>query len=207
MRKIIILIIILIIIFSTNSVWAKFPNELPGPEVMPDSPFYFLKIWYEKIITFISFGDVKKAERYSKLAERRLYEAEKMAEKGKDKLVQKLLEEYEKNLSKALSRVEEIKKQAEETAKQKIKEKINQVLERVSESTLKNQEVLLRVYGLVPNEAKTSIEKVIEATKKGYQQATEAVSGIKKEKLMERAEEIKNKAQKIIKDWQEIFGK
>jgi hypothetical protein len=191
---------------SATSIQAGILDELPGPEVMPDSPFYFLKIWYEKVITFISFGNIKKAERYSRLAERRLYEAEKMAEKGKEELTKRLLEEYEKHLNKALDKAREIKKQAEEKAKEKTKEKIKQVFEKISESTLKNQEVLFRVYELVPNEAKEVIERVIEITKTGYEQVVESVSGAKKEELKQRAEEFKIRAQELIKGWQKIFG-
>jgi vacuolar-type H+-ATPase subunit H len=181
-------------------------DGLPGPEIMPDSPFYKIKIWYEKFIIFISFGDVKKAERYSKIAERRLYEAEKMAEKGKEELTKRLLEEYEKYLNKALARAEKIAKKAQEEAKQKVKEKINQALEKVSESTLKNQNILLKVYELVPDEARGAIERVIEITKKGYEQAVKSVSGVKKEELKQQAEEFKIRAKELIKDWQKIFG-
>lgn len=204
-RSLFIIIISILFLLSTANVQAGILNELPGPEVMPDSPFYFLKIWYEKIITFISFGDIKKAERYAKLAERRLYEAEEMAEKGKGELTKRLLEEYEKFLNKALGKVEELKEKAEEKAKEKLKEKVNQTLEKISESTLKNQDVLLRVYELVPDEAREAIEKVIELTKKGYERAVEAVSGIKKEELKQRAEEIKTRIQELIKGWGKIF--
>ena len=85
MRRLLLVITIsiLFLIFATN-IQASILDELPGPKIMPDSPFYFLKVWYEKIVTFLSFGDARKAERYSKLAERRLQEAEKMVEKGEE---------------------------------------------------------------------------------------------------------------------------
>ena len=206
MKKIIIFTISILFLLSAINVQASILDGLPGPEIMPDSPFYKIKIWYEKFIIFISFGDIKKAERYSKIAERRLYEAEKMAEKGKEELTKRLLEEYEKYLNKALARAEKIAKKAEQEARQKVKEKINQALEKVSESTLKNQNILLKVYELVPDEAKGAIERAIEITKRGYEQAVESVSGAKKEELKQRAEEFKIKAQELIQDWQGIFG-
>lgn len=205
-RLLFIITISVLFLISATNIQAGILDELPGPEVMPDNPFYFLKVWYEKIITFFSFGDTKKAERYTKLAERRLYEAEKMAEKGKEKITQRLLKEYEKFLDKALGKAEELKKKAEEKAKEKLKEKANQVLEKISESTLGNQEILLRVYELVPDQARGAIEKVIELTKRGYERAVEAVSGIKKEELKQRAEEIKTRIQELIKGWSKIFG-
>lgn len=204
MKKVLILTI-LFLFFAINAK-AGLLDELPGPEIMPDSFFYPLKILYEKIITFVSFGDIKKAERYSEVAERRLYEAEKMAEKGKEKLTEKLLAEYEKFLNKALKKAEKVKKEAEEKAKEEAKKKANEVIEKISESILKNQEVLFRVYQLVPEPAKAAIERVIELTKTGYERAIDAVSGIKKEELKQKAEEIKARAQELIKDWQKIFG-
>lgn len=206
MRILFIIAVSTLFLSSATNIQAGILDELPGPEVMPDSPFYFLKIWYEKVITFIRFGDVKKAERYSRLAERRLYEVEKMAEKGKEELTKRLLEEYEKYLNKALDKAEKIAKKAEEEARQKVKEKINQVLEKVSESTLKNQNILLKVYELVSDEAKGTIERVIEITKTGYEQVVKSVSGVKKEELKQRAEEFKIRAQELIKGWQKIFG-
>lgn len=209
-KNILIIIISILFLISAIDIQAAVSDGLPGPEVMPDSGFYFLKIWYEKIITFFSFGDARKAERYSKLAERRLYEAEKMAVKGKEQLTKTLLEKYEKNLDKALARIEEMKKEAgkkiKEKAKNKLQEKIDKVLESISESALKNQEVLLKVYGLVPDSAKQAVGAVVKITKTAYENIIKVVSGVKKEGLKQRAEEIKIKIQELIKNWQSIFG-
>jgi hypothetical protein len=54
---------------------AGFPDDLPVFSAMPDSPFYFLKIWYEKVVIFFTFNLSKKAERYTTFAEKRAYEA------------------------------------------------------------------------------------------------------------------------------------
>ena len=205
-KSLFVIAILILFLFLAFNAKAGILDNLPGPEVMPDSPFYFLKVWYEKVITFLSFGDTKKAERYTELAKRRLHEAEKMAEKGKQELTEMLLEQYEKFLDKAFGKVEELKKQAEQEVKKKAKEKIDQAIEKVSESTLENQEILLKIYELVPDRAKDAIEKVIEITKKGYERAIEAVSGIKKEGLIQRAEEIKTRAKKLIEGWKKIFG-
>ena len=129
-----------------------------------------------------------------------------MAEKGKGGLTNKLLKEYEKVLNKAFKRAEKLKQKAEEKAKEELKERANQVLEKVSESTLENQKILLKIYELVPDEAKGAIEKVIEVTKIGYERIVDAVSGIKKEELKQRIEDIKEAAKGLIEGWQRIFG-
>lgn len=145
MKRTLILIFIFALLFSANNnVLAKFPDELPGPEVMPDSPFYFLKIWWEKIITFISFGDTKKAERYSKIAERRLYEAEEMAKKGQEKLTKKLLREYEKYFDKTLNKLEEIKQQTKKKIKQEIKKEVEK---RIEEIKTRAQQLIDEIFG------------------------------------------------------------
>lgn len=212
MKKTLILTISILFFLSATNVQARLPvgtanilDKLPKPQIMPDNPLYILKIWYEKFIIFISFGDAKRAERYSKLAEERLREAEQMTKKGKEELAKRALAEYEKYLNKALDKTEELKKQAQEEATNKAKDELNRALEKVSESTLKNQEVLLRIYQLVPDPAKEAIERVIKLTKTGYERATEAVSGIKKEELQQKAEEIKIRAQELIKNWRQIF--
>jgi len=206
MKKTIIIIIFILLFMPVVNARAGILDKLPMPEIMPDNPLYVLKTWYEKALLFISFGDIKKAERYSKLAEERLSEAEQMVKEGKEELAKKALAEYEIYLNKALGKADELKQQAVESAKQKVKENINQTLQKISESTLKNQEVLLRVYQLVPDQAKEVIERVIELTKTGYERATEAVSGIKKEELQQKAEDIKIRAQGLIKNWRDIFG-
>lgn len=204
--KIFLTIFIIGCIFLGTKVYANILDGLPGPQVMPDSSLYFLKIWYEKVILFFTFGDAKKAEQYSKLAERRLYEAEKMAKERRDELTKKALAAYEECLNKAITKAEEAKKEAQEGAKKKAQERANQALEKVSESTLKSQDVLLRVYQLVPDEAKDVIEGIISITKNGYERTVEAVSGIKKERLQQEAEDIKNRAKDLIGDWRKIFG-
>ena len=71
---------------------------------------------------------------------------------------------------------------------------------------MKNQDILLKVYELVPDEAKGAIERVMEITKRGYEQAVKSVSGVKKEELKQQAEEFRIRAQDLIKNWQRIFG-
>lgn len=140
MKKVIILVIIFTFIFSVNTVEARFPDDLPGPEIMPDSPFYFLKLFWEKVVLFFTFGAERKAEKYITFAEKRAYEAKQMLEEGKEELAEKLRETYKYYLNKALDklemetrkalkyRTEEVQQQLEkrtEEIKNKLKESIN----------------------------------------------------------------------------------
>ena len=129
MRKIIIAIIIGGLFFSTNSAWARFPDDLPGPHLMPDSKLYFLKIWYEKIVLFFTLDLTKKAERYRTFAEKRLYEAEEMIKKGKQELANKQKELYKYYLNKAQEKLEKAIQKAMEKKKEELAKELQKQVE------------------------------------------------------------------------------
>lgn len=142
MKKILILILILILIFlpiqanpprvgSPSRVEAGFPDDLPGPSVMPDSPFYFLKIWYEKIVLFFTFDAVKKVEKYKTFAEKRAYEIKEMIERGKEDLAEKPKEIYKSYLNKALNKLEGLIKKATERKKEELRQELEKKVEEI----------------------------------------------------------------------------
>ena len=133
-------------------------TELPNPGLTPDSPFYFLERISEGIGTFFTFGDLKKAERYAKLATERVAEAQAVVEKGKPEAVGKALERYEDQLSEALARAE--------TAKAK-GQKIERVTEIVATATSKHLTVLEGVLEKVPEAAKEAVAKALEKSRMG----------------------------------------
>ena len=57
-------------------------QSLANAGLLPDSPFYFLKTWKEKIQIFFTFGAENKARQFMHLAEVRLAEYQKMMENG-----------------------------------------------------------------------------------------------------------------------------
>ncbi len=139
-------IIILIIIFSfllipiqanpprvgsPSRVEAGFPDDLPGPQIMPDSPFYFLKIWYEKIVLFFTFDAAKKAEKYKTFAEKRAYEAREMVEKGRGDLADKLKETYKSYLNKAKEKLERAVEKAMNQKKEQLRKELEQRVEEI----------------------------------------------------------------------------
>lgn len=195
-KKISLALIILALLLVANSQIAnsETDNELPPPGLLPTNPFYFFKTWFEEVRTFFILDPVKKVERYKELAEKRLAEAKALIEKGKDELAQKILTKYQKHLDKALVQA----KKAEEKGRD-----VQEVLERVSEATLKHQQVLLRIYEKVPEEARAGIERAIEASKKGYQNALQAVSGQKKKDLEAKGQQIKFQVEEKIRELKE----
>lgn len=117
---------------------AGFPDDLPIVSAMPDSVFYFLKIWYEKIVIFFTFDLVARAERYKTFAEKRAYEADEMIKDGKVDLAKKAEETYKSYLNKAKETLEKaiqkaIEKQKEEL-KQELDKKVEDVMNKLKES-------------------------------------------------------------------------
>ena len=81
MRKIILSIIILLLLFGIVVFTQEV--ELPNPGLTPDSPFYFLDTFGEKISLFFTFDIVKKAEKAFQYTEEKLAEVKAMAEANK----------------------------------------------------------------------------------------------------------------------------
>jgi len=162
-------IISLLLSFALMGVGQAQNVQLPDPGLLPDSPFYFLKRGWEGLGTFFTFGDSAKAERFAKLAEKRLSEARALAEKGKSEHAVKATERYEDTLSKSLERANKAKEKGKD---------VNALLTRISERSSKHLEVLAEVSEKVPEQAKKAIQKVIERkqSKDVLQKAMEVAS-------------------------------
>jgi hypothetical protein len=138
MKKIIIGLIIFGLFLPVASALAKFPDDLPVVSAMPDSVFYFLKIWYEKVVLFFTFDLAARGERYKIFAEKRAYEADEMIKEGKIDLAQKAEETYKSYLNKAKEALEKaiqkaIDKQKEEL-KQELDKKVEEIMNKLKES-------------------------------------------------------------------------
>ncbi len=167
--KAIFLIITLVFLFSLGTGVLSQETELPDPGLTPDSPFYFLETIAEEIVTFFTFGDLKKAERYAALAAERLAEIEALVEKGKPEFAEKTLQRYEMQLNNSIARAKKA------MAKDKDTEEVIEVLAKVGQATSKHLEVLAEVYEKVPEQAKPAIENAMKASVKGHEKAVEAL--------------------------------
>ena len=163
------LLITLVFLFSFGTGVLAQETELPDPGLTPDSPFYFLETIAEEIVTFFTFGDMKKAERYATLAAERLAEAQAVVEKGKPELAEKTLERYERQLNNSIARAEKAMAKGEST------EKVIEVVARVGQATSKHLEVLAEIYEKVPEQAKPAIENAMKVSVKGHEKAVEVL--------------------------------
>ncbi len=179
-------LVLLAAVFLFAGVAQAQTNDLPEPGMLPDSPFYFFKSWSEAIGTFFTFGDVAKAERFVNLSEKRLAEANALVEKGKPEVAEKAVLRYQDQLGKGLTKAAEAKAKGHD---------VDEVLARVSEATLKHQEVLAGVYEKVPEQAKEAIQRAMEASMRGHEEALKAISGQKREEVMEQVEQKRQEAE------------
>jgi len=169
MRKISLLITPLLLTTFLGGIVLAQETELPDPGLTPDSPFYFLETIVEAVGTFFTFGDLKKAERYTVLATERLAEAQAVVEKGKPELVEKTMERYENQLNKSIARAEKA------MAKDKSAEKATEFVAKIGKTTYTHLDVLAEVYEKVPEEAKPAIENAMKASVKRHEKVVKAL--------------------------------
>jgi hypothetical protein len=164
MRKILSFVIsVLSVSILVGVVFAQ-ETELPDPGLTPDSPFYFLEVIVEAIGDFFTFGDLKKAERYIKLATERVVEAKAVIDKGKTKAAQTAIERYQEQLGKALARAEKAQMKGLS---------VSEITETVAKATAKHLSVLEEVLERVPEQAKPAILRAREVSVTGQAKALE----------------------------------
>lgn len=186
--------IFLVLVFLFTGVAYGQTNDLPDPGMLPDSPFYFLKSLSENIGTIFTFGDNAKAGRFLNLSEKRLSEAKALADKGNTEMAERAIERYQEQVENALSRAERARERGEDT---------DDILTRVSEATLRHQETLADVYEKVPEEAKPAIKRAMEKTMRGNEEAMKAISGEKREEIMEDTGNKRQEAEQRLEQLRE----
>ncbi len=93
-------------LFIGGAVYAQ-DEELPGPGITPDSPFYFMDKLGKNISMFFTFGAEAKAKRALRYAEERLSEAKAMAAKNKIREMTRAANDYEGFMVMVNQRLEE----------------------------------------------------------------------------------------------------
>jgi hypothetical protein len=146
-------------------------KDLPDPGILPDSPFYFLKIIFENIGDFFTFGDEAKAERALELSGKRLAEAKALMEKGDTETAQAAIAAYQEQLEKSLAIAKNAQDEGADT---------DAIFTSVAEATGKHQATLLSIREQVPEEAK---EAILRALQTGKISREEAISALPKDAI------------------------
>lgn len=123
----------------------------------PTKPLYFFTTLLEEIDVFFTLDDDLRIEKRLEYAEKRISEMALMAEQGNEAELEKVRARYERQIAQALKIANKHSEMAQEKS------------EKIEEQRAKHLEVLGKVYNQVPEEAKDSIEKVIEKTNAKYE--------------------------------------
>ena len=90
---------------------SKVIYELPYPGILPDHPLYLLKATRDKMLDVFTRDNIKKAELYLLLSDKRTAMAISLVKKGKDKLALTTMSKAEKYFLKILPLLKASKKQ------------------------------------------------------------------------------------------------
>lgn len=142
----------------------------PSAGIKPSSIFYFLDIVSEKIDLFFTFSTEKKVEKALLYADERLAEIETVGLENKPEAVEKATKQYQSNIELATIKAKELED-----------EKAEKLLTTISESVSKHQNTLTEVYNKAPDNAKAAVEKALETSIKGYEQALAQVTKLQSE--------------------------
>ena len=184
MKKLILISIISLLLLSPVFILAQTDLTTAKPGITPDSPFYFLDKWGEKINLFFIFSSETKAEKALQFAEERIAEVKAMAEKNNVGAMQSADNNYQELIALANQKTQEAKDNGKN---------VEELASLITEKTLNHQEILAQVFEKVPEEAKVAIEQAIKTSRNGSEEAVKAVSGDKKDELLQKMEEVKFK--------------
>ncbi|MDD2696882.1 MAG: DUF5667 domain-containing protein, partial [Candidatus Pacebacteria bacterium] len=185
------------------------------PNILPDSPFYFLKELSRNIQSIFAFNSLAKAKLQEKFSNEKLVELKTMIEQNQDdKKIEKALQNYQgelDGLKKAAEKVKETAGQSEEVGKfldkfiqqQTLQQKILQKLEtQVSTTTLEKiteaREQHLKRFGEVMNKLETNKEQLQERLEQNLQEV--AGSEFKNFKNLEILQQLEEKVPEEAKD-------
>ncbi len=90
-------------------------DDLPAVHILPDNPLYFLKTIKEKVQLLITRNTSAQANLLLDLSQKRLAEAQKVAEKGKVHISEKLLDAFGQDIEVAQEKISQAKAAGEQT--------------------------------------------------------------------------------------------
>lgn len=143
---------------NTNAAAEEKPVEVT---ILPDSPWYSLKLLGEKIQETFTLRTEAKLQLMEKLGEKRAVEAQKLIEKGKPELAQKILDKYNQ-------RLEKIKKLIEEKGN-RLENKLEKWEQKTKARFEHRNEVLQRVLEKAPEAAKPGLQRALENNQKSLE--------------------------------------
>ena len=110
--------------------------QLTWPGILPGHILYPVKMLRDKVWLFLAYNPLKKAELYLKLADKRLWSADLLYDKGKSELAIETATKAEKYLERAIDQERVAREAGEDTGS---------FLERIELASQKHEQVLIRM--------------------------------------------------------------
>ncbi|MFP3898915.1 MAG: DUF5667 domain-containing protein [Dehalococcoidia bacterium] len=133
---------------------------------LPGDVLYPVKLGTEQIGMVLSGGDVARAERGLAFADRRIEEVQALTEEGRSEYLDRAVDKYEYALDAALARIEEADNRGMDT---------ENITTLAAEATASHAQALEKVYGEVPEQAQSAIERAIQKSLTGHDTALAAL--------------------------------
>ena len=155
--------------------------EVGEPNILPDSPFYFLKNWGRQIQGFFTFNPVAKAKLREKFANEKLIELKKLIEENKSrKIIEKGIENYQNGIEELKAATDKIKESAEQNVE------VGKFLDKFVQQQTLHQQILEKLENQVST---TTFEKIKEVRERHLEKFGEVMNKLEnKEKIQERLE-------------------
>lgn len=166
--------LVLALLLLAGSVSAQ--EESTDIGIAPGSPFFFLERILERVGDTFTFGEEAKARRAAEIAEKRLRQAEALAERDEE-ASRRAMELFER-------RAEEARRRAEASGDEELKS-------RIEEARARHIQVLERVLNQVPEQARPAIERVLERSRERMVDSPMPVPGMEGVREMEVRREVR----------------
>ena len=166
-------------------------QQLPGPGILPDSPFYFLNQWGKDISMFFTFGNQAKAEKALKYAGQSLAAARAMEAKGKDNLVAASAHDYQEYMKQVQDRLQSISDNGTS----------GNLSEKVALATGFHLTVLDGLSANLTGEAADAIEHALQVSVRGQEQALKVLARHHAERALKIASDNINAHLQALHDW------
>lgn len=138
--------------------------NLAWPGILPDHFLYPFKMIRDRIWLFLTSGSLKKAELFLKFADKRIWSAQMLVDKGKVELGVTTATKAVKYLQQAVDQ--------EKVAREGDKDTMA-LLERLFQATLKHEEVLTAIRQQVSEEVKPVIDNSLTIVQKSHEEVKE----------------------------------
>ncbi|MDI6879649.1 MAG: DUF5667 domain-containing protein [Desulfitobacteriaceae bacterium] len=157
-------------------------GQTVDPGTLPDSPFYWLSNFIQKLQLALTFDPAQKAVLEERLALRKLAAAREMLSKGKEEHAQKAMQEYTEKITNAQEFLSKVKDPASEEA-QKLQEALAQ-------TDAKNIQVLSGLLEKLPPQA---ARKVALNVVRSMEKAIDKMEPAEKQELSQKMNKVAQK--------------